>query len=494
MAPLRTGRLSPATVLAWPFGVAVIAILTYLAFSAYLVGTGLPLDDAWIHQTYARNLVVHAEWAFQPGEPSSGSTAPLWTALLAVGHGLRASVVAWVAVLGAAFLAVAALAADGWVRAFADDQSKWRLGLALLMVTEWHLVWAALSGMETLALGVLALWVLYTSRLGKLPPIWQGALVGLGVWLRPDALSLALPVVWLYVFRGTGGRGLATNLASFSAGVALLFLPYLGFHYALSGAWWPSTFYAKQAEYAALRQAPLLLRFGSQLISPLVGVLAVLLPGLAFWLVRTLRLRRWANLAPLVWALAFLGSYALRLPVAYQHGRYAMPTIPLLLALGYEGMLEFRKMAVGARWHRIVRRAWLLSAAAVGMLFWPLGARAYAWDVAVIETEMVATAEWIDRRTPPDALIAAHDIGALGFFTDRRLVDLAGLVSPEVIPFLRDENALADYLDQQAADYLVTFPAWYPRLVRQARRVYTTEGRFSPALGGENMAVYQWEH
>ena len=43
------------------------------------------------------------------------------------------------------------------------------------------------------------------------------------------------------------------------------------------------------------------------------------------------------------------------------------------------------------------------------------------------------------HNTPPDALIAAHDIGAVGYFGQRRLLDLAGLVSPEVIPFIRDE-------------------------------------------------------
>ncbi len=46
---------------------------------------GFPLDDAWIHQTYARNLALLAEWAFIPGQLSAGSTSPLWTILLAPG-------------------------------------------------------------------------------------------------------------------------------------------------------------------------------------------------------------------------------------------------------------------------------------------------------------------------------------------------------------------------------------------------------------------------
>jgi hypothetical protein len=117
---------------------------------------------------------------------------------------------------------------------------------------------------------------------------------------------------------------------------------------------------------------------------------------------------------------------------------------------------------------------------------------AYQRDVGFIESEMVETAHWIEANTPSQARIAAHDIGALGFFSHRELLDLAGLVSPEVIPFIRDESRLAGYLDAYQADYLVTFPSWYPRLVLRAEQVYQTQGQVSPTLGGENMAVYRW--
>jgi len=122
-----------------------------------------------------------------------------------------------------------------------------------------------------------------------------------------------------------------------------------------------------------------------------------------------------------------------------------------------------------------------------------MGARAYGQDVATIETEMVATARWVANNTPEDALIAAHDIGALGYFGNHRLLDLAGLVSPEVIPFIRDEKRLVAFLNQNRVDYLVTFPSWYPYLVRQGELIYQSQGVFSPVQGGDNMAVYRWK-
>ena len=73
---------------------------------------------------------------------------------------------------------------------------------------------------------------------------------------------------------------------------------------------------------------------------------------------------------------------------------------------------------------------------------------------------MVATAHWIDAHTSPGTVVAAHDIGALGYFAPRSLIDLAGLVSPEVIPFINSADGLANYIVSSGAEYLVVFPRW----------------------------------
>jgi hypothetical protein len=135
---------------------------------------------------------------------------------------------------------------------------------------------------------------------------------------------------------------------------------------------------------------------------------------------------------------------------------------------------------------------WIISLILVTLVFWGRGAKAYATDVAIIESEMVTAAKWIASNTEQDALIAAHDIGALGFYGKRQILDLAGLISPEVIPIIRDEQGLEAFLVIRQADYLMTFPGWYPQLTQDRKQVYSTAGSFSPSVGGENMAVYLW--
>jgi hypothetical protein len=134
----------------------------------------------------------------------------------------------------------------------------------------------------------------------------------------------------------------------------------------------------------------------------------------------------------------------------------------------------------------------LISLGLVLLIFWGLGLRTYALDVAVIESEMVDTAIWISENIDQNDLIAAHDIGALGYYAQRPLIDLAGLVSPEVIPILRDEQGLEAVLNARWVDYLVTFPGWYPYLADRSVEVFSTQAEFSPMLGGENMTVYRW--
>ena len=76
----------------WGYLLALLIVLEVLNAAVYLSAAnqpGFPLDDAWIHQTYARNLGLHGIMAFSPGEPSTGSTSPAWTVLLAAGYLLQ---------------------------------------------------------------------------------------------------------------------------------------------------------------------------------------------------------------------------------------------------------------------------------------------------------------------------------------------------------------------------------------------------------------------
>ncbi len=463
----------------------------YAARSLALTGPGFPLDDAWIHQTYARNLVQLGQWAFVPGEPSAGSTSPLWALIQAPSAVFGLSPVTWSAAVGWLMLGLTGWLAAKWV--IDDNGWVWPAAAAAAIIFEWHLAWAALSGMETLAMAGIALAIVWgIDRRPELPVLW-GVLVGLSAWIRPDGLTLGLAYAWKVLLDGPRDRAAWSRLVKFGFGVLLLLVPYLGFNLALSGQIWPNTFFAKQAEYAILTQTTLVNRLGREGLQPLVGPGLILLPGLIVWVFKRGRLGEWSRLAPVAWALAYLGIFALRLPAVYQHGRYTMPTIPILTIIGLLGLREWTRAAGSGGWRWIVSRAWLATWGLILGIFWVLGSGAYAQDVAIINTEMVQTADWIRDHTQPADLIAAHDIGALGYFGGRPILDLAGLVNPEVIPFIRDEARLSEYLDSKRAAYLMTFPGWYPELTSDRAPIYAGDAPFSLQAGGEHMSVYRWQ-
>src|SRR5438046_9867472 len=82
--------------------------------------SSFPLDDSWIHLHFARNLAEGHGFAYNPGVPVAGSTAPLWTLVLAGAFALLGPHPFWAKVGGmAAALATALLArglAGRWTR------------------------------------------------------------------------------------------------------------------------------------------------------------------------------------------------------------------------------------------------------------------------------------------------------------------------------------------------------------------------------------------
>jgi len=59
---------------------------------------------------------------------------------------------------------------------------------------------------------------------------------------------------------------------------------------------------------------------------------------------------------------------------------------------------------------------------------------------AGLESSLVHWGKWFGTYARADARIATPDIGAIGYFSDRRVVDLAGLVTPEIVPLLAQEE------------------------------------------------------
>jgi len=287
------------------------------------------------------------------------------------------------------------------------------------------------------------------------------------------------------------------------AAVAFLVVmtPYLLLNYSITGGLLPDTASAKVAQMMPYLAKPFFQRVIEMFIPLAAGGQILLLPGMIYYTwVQGRRLERWPYLLPVIWAVSLILLYAARLPSFAQHGRYVIPALPALIVVGTVGTLWLLKVGAHTMPGRVLTRTLAVSAVLAFIYFGVVaGPAVHRTDVAIIEEEMVAAAMWIRDNIPQDELLAAHDIGAVGYFAMRPLVDIAGLITPEAIPIYHDKEAIYDLMAARGAKYLMALPDQVPGGDLTDTRlcpVFVTGGDTSLQQGGGNMTVYRlaWNH
>jgi arabinofuranosyltransferase len=498
-APDRANRTLTPVRLSWQLPVAIAGVqllifLFYVLTELHQNGKlGFPLDDPWIHLTFARNLARGWGFAFNHGEPVQGSSAPLWTVILALFHLFTKSVVAmvWIAkILGATFLYVAGLFACRLV--FALTRRRWAgLVAGLVLVTFSHFDWAMASGMEVTLCAALVLagtyYHLVPQRGGRQYLSW--VLFALAVYVRPESFLLPVFLIADIIIRRLAfrqkivfWRGLAV------CGAAIV--PYFVLNLALAHSVFPQTYIAKVGRtslFTALATGDTpqigLLLFKAPLLylggfvthlwrgNPVLVLLALV--GLCVLVVHFVKYRGQASLLiPLV-VLFFVGFVGMTAPFVhpiFQSGRYLGPAVALAVVtsvLGAEWILrQVRQRAARLAVGSVLAILALFNAVSTGIATAGNTARAEN----SINRQQVALGEWLAQNTPEDAVIACNDVGAIGYFANRRVLDLLGLVTPEVMsyrkkyPIGRENFAGRDFVLDRKPDYLVIFPSWFPNL------------------------------
>jgi arabinofuranosyltransferase len=455
---------------------------------------GFPLDDSWIHLHFARNLAEGAGFAYNPGVPVAGSTAPLWTLLLAAAARVAGASLALAKTLGIACAVAAALLLRRAVLAWGASRP---IALAAAVALCWSgpFAWGALSGMEVTLAALLVTAALVAVARERLA--LSALAAALATLARPEAVVL-LPLLAL-ASRPTPRRLLVI------VGIALVVVvPFVVFCWATTGTPVPATASAKVEggllgrligirEPARLTWVDRPLAFGIEWIVWLARthpLLPVALPAIALaW-----RTRRALGIIGLVLvahplAMAVLAPY--RGP-GFQEGRYSIHLLPvaiLILAAAWTAIAR-------ARQTRGARLAWpLLVYLAVALATLFPAAERYAWGVQNINAMQVHLGRWVDGHLPRTATLAVNDIGAIAYFSRRPVVDLMGLVTPEIRPYRREgEAGVVRFVIERCPDFVIIFPTWFPQLA--ARRellapIYSVRLERNEVSGGSEMVVYR---
>lgn len=440
--PAKAQRASKLEILA-PLLVVAAALssaLLFLAREQMIAGSwGFSLDDSWIHATFARNVATGHGFSFNPDEPVSGSTGPLYSLILAALYSLTHEMIWSAKALGILCHALSTLFVFRAAQRLNPHEGLASLLCGLLVALSPSLVWASVSGMEIslyLLFVSVGIYLYVSGRAVSAAAVWAA-----GVWVRPDGLFL----VCLSLL---GSRSLLKQKLLV---IAPILAGYFAFNLAIGHSLLPQTVATKThfgvqlgertfnllREWGALWGIPY--RTNDQLDHP-----ALLFP---FMLVGA------ALAARKHWLLAL---YWLGLPIAFSlfrehsasHKRYILYVVPFGMLLATHGALFLARRTIPGA-HRVVVAAFGAVCLLWQGVYLDQKATNHGWNVQNINGMQVTLAKIASQVTEPGATVGASDVGAIGYYSGRRVVDLMGLVTkkrtlPENLTLYRPAVIIVD--------------------------------------------------
>lgn len=418
----------------------LVPLITAYRYPAYLN------DDSYITFTYAKNLASGNGFVFNHPPAVLGTTTPLLTVAIA---GLALIFPQIDIPVFAVYLTALCWLGILWTFFFFRDEwglENWQVCILALVLIGTG--WINYLGMEAYLFAfllILALSLFFSKHYGL-----TGFLVGLLFLTRGEGvLMLAVLIIAITVQHWVTKRSIDNKLAwiimklviGFACPV-LIWAIYARFTF---GSFLPSTLATKQAYIQHGFGRPLLLRLTEEWL-PRWGNSFALggLPFVNFWWVVViigfidvlLRKRRWLIL--LVWVILYILGYTLlNVSAAYWYQLPILFVQNLLFALGIIKIIEFLTQKIKPR-----NLAWgvsiLFTILMIVILSVPTfnGILEYQGDSR--GESYSALSQWFYENTEPSESIAFIEIGYLGYFTDNRIIDLAGLVLPDVIPHIAE--------------------------------------------------------
>jgi hypothetical protein len=471
---------------------ATLVALVYLGAEWWnLAGSfGFSSDAAWARAVFARNLASGQGLCFNPGVPAAGAPGSSWIATLAIfglftGKFLTAAKVAGIlSLVGAAFLA--------W-RITYSLLGDWRFAFlaGLLVAGSPRLAADALGGTEAAFAALLVLAAVHWQAVGWDGSVYQRALgvaaAGLAALSRPELIVL-LPLLladrWIIslVHEEPGKRlrgGFLRSLPEFFGALAVI-APFLVYNFRSGGPIWQQPEFALRPPgtwaWTAVTLDALFYDNSILYLLALIGVPIAVVSVLRPRSRHSSLLLAFLPLVVLV-GLGFAWDQA-GAENGFYTAAYLTPVVIIFgacgLFLAYKGVRQLLDPQRD-RWRRVAL------AAAIGITCFLVCAfpvrrhrvtwRAYGFNVKKVSDLQGFLGRWAADHLPADASIASREVGAIGFFSGKRMIDLGGTISREGLAALSRPGSpdahLLEYLQQARPSHVAIRPSDFPDLTQR---------------------------
>lgn len=453
-----------------------VAILLFGMFHAH------GFDDPFITYRYTLNLARGYGFVYNQGEHVLSTTTPFYALLLvpAVWLGLSVPLVSNA-------IACAALALGGL--AFWQLGRLWGTPIAGLVGLVLYPLFPLLiqpMGAETALYCALLLWSCVWYARQRLTIV--AVLLALTTWTRFDGLLLG-PVLLVHHLL------IQRRPIPWRAGFIylLVILPWLAWAWWYFGAPLPVTLVAKQRQAQLANSQTFFAGFAGwvqqNLLHPLYSLHWLLAAGGMMYALG----KRQPWLMVVGWSLIYFLAYTV-LGVSKYFWYYAPLVVGFvtLVALGAEGLSRLIRSRVGRR--GIVG----LVGSLLAVLVLPqIGGLLYFRQHNDTRLGIYrATGEWLRTHTPADARVGSLEVGIIGFYSERSMVDFAGLLQPgtalQLGPTTGYEDAALWAVAEFRPTHLVLQRDVFPRLEQDARkRACTLRTSLQDVLNPNPLDIYE---
>lgn len=495
----------------------IIAVLIIIpaALSVYYINYafginkehGFPLDDPWIHLTFAKNLVDYHSFSYFKNEIiTAGSTSPVYTLLLVPGFLIIKNEFILSYILGILFLCLSTYVYYRLSGNLFDKENWLPVAATLLFAVDRWMNFIAVSGMETTMFIFTLLGAFYFYRIRK--PVPFAVMLGLIFWTRPDGIAFVAAVIidyllQVYLKQKSPKRNEEIRLFEkkelIQIGIIffIILAAYFGMNLLLSGNLMPNTYAAKLSYYSSeFRSRGDFLKlevWGYFTESAYVLMIVPFIIGVLSVIYDIFRLKHSRFLLPALFIFIFIFIYWYKLPYAHRFGRYMMPIFPFYFLMFIHG-----SRLVFIALNRYLNQKNTVNG--LNIIFFAVtiiySVSAYYENRVVYQDQthhiairQVATARWLRDNTPENSVIATHDVGAIAFYSQRKIVDVAGLINPEYISQLHEKNysnIMTDNMVKKGVTHIAFLKEWY-QVSNQAPLFVTGDKNF------EIMEVYKFE-
>lgn len=434
---------------------ALIGILMLATFWIGLRQHPSSFDDAYITYRYAQNIASLGEFSYNPGEWVLGTTTPLYAIILAVGSFLWSdipqlshfvSVVSWVITIPILYAI-----------SMQETSQHWSIGILAAAIYALNVLNLRALGMETMLYVLVSLSSIYLFLRGSIG--WAFVVGGLAFLMRWDGIVVTAVLFFVSLIRRDWK---AIRLGIFIS--ILIIGSWLVYSFITFGTIFPNSFFAKveQGQSSGLGGGDITFLRGILIHATAAyqksNLFLMQLPLLILGVLKLIKqLPTWWPV--LLWTQGYFSGFVLLGVLRFDW--YYPPLIPalaLLIAYGASYCTSLISQAIKneQRLPLVQTALYTLFLAIIILpnLSWLLQSRKETLSPRTQSYYEVG--QWLNHNTPNDSSVAMIEIGVIGFYSQRLVVDTMGLVSPAMIGHLEEWlQTLQFALNYYWPDYVV---------------------------------------